>query len=111
MRDGDENLAKGSPSGDPLAMTTTGCCVCEANDKRKLLEVALVSGERAMLCGSHALMHRRSKMQARSVLELRELLRDKRGGSDRRGDSTDALGAALSAAFAGERRALDRRGA
>jgi hypothetical protein len=104
-------LAKGASPGDPLAMATTGCCVCEGIDKRTLVEVLLVSGERAMLCGSHALMHRRSKVQARSVLELRELLRDKRGGADRRGDHTDALGAALSAAFAGERRALDRRGA
>jgi hypothetical protein len=95
-------------------MTTTACCVCEASDKRSLVEVTLLGGARATLCGSHALMHRRSTVQARSIQQLRALLRNKRAGSERREgreDKRDALGAALSAAFGRERRTLDRRGA
>jgi hypothetical protein len=53
-------------------------------------------------------MHRRSPAQARSIPELRQILSERRRRRERRSDG-DALGAALSAAFAGERRAADRR--
>jgi hypothetical protein len=90
-------------------MTLDECCVCQASDKRTLVEVLLVGGARATLCGSHALMHRRSAIQARSARELREVLRDKRARAERRDDSGDELGAALASAFAGERRTVERR--
>jgi hypothetical protein len=83
------------------------CCVCGAADARSLVQVTL-GGRRVTLCGSHALMYRRSPVQARSVPELRQLLSERRRRRERRHDG-DALGAALSAAFAGERRSADRR--
>jgi hypothetical protein len=85
------------------------CCVCGTSDARALVDVALVGGHHATLCGSHALMHRRSSAQARSESELRDLLRDRRGRRERRRDG-DELGAALTAAFSGGRRTTaDRR--
>jgi hypothetical protein len=84
------------------------CCVCGLRDARALVDVTLVGGTRATLCGSHALMHRRSPVQASSVAELRKLLRDRRGRRDRRG-SHDELGAALEAAFNGDHRRTERR--
>jgi hypothetical protein len=77
-------------------------------DARALLDVTLLGGARATLCGSHALMHRRSTVQATSPVELRKLLRDRRGRRDRR-ESHDELGAALEAAFNGDRRSAERR--
>jgi hypothetical protein len=90
-------------------MSLVRCCVCQASDKRGLVEVTLGGGAKATLCGSHALMHRRSTVQARSPRELRELLHDKRARPERRDETGDALGAALASAFAGERRAVERR--
>jgi hypothetical protein len=90
-------------------MTIVECCVCQASDRRSLVEVTLIGGERTTLCGSHALMHRRSAVQARTPEELRKVLRDKRARSERRDDEGDALGAALASAFAGERREVQRR--
>jgi hypothetical protein len=84
------------------------CCVCGESDGRALVEVGLAGGGRAMLCGSHAVMHGRAAPRARSESELRALLRDRRGRRDRRHDG-DELGAALTAAFSGERRTTDRR--
>jgi hypothetical protein len=84
------------------------CCVCKASDARALVEVVLVGGGRATLCGSHALMHRRSSMQARSPEDLRVLLSERRRRSERRSEG-DALGDALLAAFSGDRRASGRR--
>jgi hypothetical protein len=86
----------------------SSCCVCGARDARTLLEVALRGGARATLCGSHALMHRRSPVQAASVAELRALLRDRRGRRDRR-EGGDELGIALEAAFRSDRRGVERR--
>ena len=86
----------------------SSCCVCGARDARALMEVALRGGARATLCGSHALMHRRSPVQAASVDELRMLLRDRRGRRDRR-DVGDELGSALEAAFRTDRRGPERR--
>lgn len=85
------------------------CCVCGESDARALVDVKLVGGLWTTLCGSHALMHRRARMQARDVTELREILRDRRGARERRRGG-DELGAALVAAFNGERRRGGRRG-
>jgi len=82
--------------------------VCGASDARALVDIVLRGGARATLCGSHALMHRRSTTQASSEVELRRLLRDRRGRRDRREDA-DELGAALNAAFNGDKRGADRR--
>jgi hypothetical protein len=84
------------------------CCVCAASDARVLVDVTLRGGAHATLCGSHALMHRRAGEQASTEVELRRLLRDRRGRRDPRNDQ-DALGAALNAAFNGDRRGPDRR--
>jgi hypothetical protein len=87
----------------------SGCVVCGWSDKRALFDVHLVGGERTVLCGSHALMHRRARKRATTVRDLVELLRDRRG-ADRRGDEVDELGARLSEAFAADRRSgADRR--
>jgi hypothetical protein len=86
----------------------SSCCVCGMTDARSLADVVLIGGARATLCGSHALMHRRSPVQARSSAQLREMLGERRERGDRR-DEGDELGAALTAAFSGDRRAGDRR--
>ena len=84
------------------------CCVCGASDTRALVELTLAGGTRVVLCGTHALMHRRSRARARSAEELRHFYADRRVGGDRRGDA-DELAAALTAAFNGDRREGDRR--
>jgi hypothetical protein len=91
-------------------MTVLGssCCVCGARDARALEDVVLIGGAPATLCGSHALMHRRGATQARSTAQLRQLLGERRGRSERRSVG-DELGAALSAAFSDDRRVADRR--
>ena len=91
-------------------MTVLGssCCVCGASDGRALEDVVLIGGSHATLCGSHALMHRRSPMQARSTAQLRQLLGERRGRSERRSIG-DELGDMLAAAFSGDRRVADRR--
>ncbi len=55
-------------------------------------------------------MVRRAAVKARTEVELRELLRDRRGRRDRRQDG-DELAAALTAAFRAERRWVARRSA
>jgi hypothetical protein len=94
-------------------MTVLGssCCVCGATDARALAEIVLIGGERATLCGSHSLMHRRSVTQARSASQLREMLGERRARSDRRavGRDGDELAAALTAAFSGDQRVAERR--
>ncbi len=91
-------------------MTVLGssCCVCGASDARALEDIVLIGGARATLCGSHALMHRRSPTQARSAAQLRQLLGNRRSRAERR-SSGDELADALSAAFSGDRRIADRR--
>ncbi|HXX69021.1 MAG TPA: hypothetical protein VEK07_17675 [Polyangiaceae bacterium] len=86
----------------------SSCCVCGNSDSRALSDVELESSTRVVLCGSHALMYRRSGARPRSESELRALLRDRRGRRDRRHDG-DELGAALTAAFSNDRRGTDRR--
>jgi hypothetical protein len=86
----------------------SSCCVCGECDGRALVDVVLLGGAHVTLCGSHALMHRRAMTQARTGTQLRELLGDRRNRSERRTEG-DELGAALSAAFSGDRRVADRR--
>jgi hypothetical protein len=86
----------------------SSCCVCGVRDARALVGVVLIGGARATLCGSHALMHRRSDVQARSPSQLRDVLGDRRERLERR-SSGDELAAALAAAFSGDRRVADRR--
>lgn len=88
---------------------SAACVVCGERDARALVEVALAAGAGAMLCGSHALMHSRARVPARTVAELRTQLQDRRGRRDRR-EEGDALGDALTAAFNGDRRGPGRRG-
>jgi hypothetical protein len=83
------------------------CEVCKLRDARALITVKLAS-EEVTLCGSHALMYRRTGRFARTRAELRELLRDRRG-RERRARAHDELAAMLTAAFAGERRRTQRR--
>lgn len=87
----------------------SSCCVCGNSDARALAEVELEGATRTVLCGSHALIYRRSGTTSRSESELRALLRERRGRRDRRQDG-DELGAALTAAFSNDRRSADRRG-
>ena len=84
------------------------CCVCGVHDARALVDVVLLGGAQATLCGSHALMHRRSRAQPRSESELRSLVNERRRRRDRRGVG-DELAAALASAFRGERRGQNRR--
>jgi hypothetical protein len=89
-------------------MIGSSCCVCGAVDARALVAVVLVGGAQVTLCGSHALMHQRAPVQARSSAQLREMLGDRRDRSDRR-CTGDELGEALAAAFSGDRRVAGRR--
>jgi hypothetical protein len=84
------------------------CAVCGARDERALVHVLLVGGCTTTLCGTHALMHRRSGQGQRSVSELRASLADRRARDDRRHEG-DELGAALAAAFGSEKRGTQRR--
>jgi len=60
----------------------SSCCVCGTSDARSLVDVVLMGGAQATLCGSHALMHRRSATQARTGVQLREILGERRGRRD-----------------------------
>jgi hypothetical protein len=91
-----------------MTLVGSSCCVCGARDARALEDIVLIGGVRVTLCGSHALMHRRSAAEARSAAQLRELLGERRGRSERR-STGDELAEALTAAFSGDRRMADRR--
>jgi len=80
-----------------------GCEVCGASDERALCEVQLSGGQRATLCGTHALMHLRLGRSAGSAAQLRSLIAERRR-TERR-EEYDVL----SAAFGGDRRAQERR--
>jgi hypothetical protein len=90
--------------------TVGPCAVCGMNDARALVAVDLTGGERATLCGSHDLMHRRAGSPATSVAALRTLFANRRG-TERRGTNgdVDELAEALSAAFCRDRRSSARR--
>jgi hypothetical protein len=90
-----------------------GCVVCGHTDERALVTTRLARGEVVVVCGTHELMHRRSKRKAQSTRELKAMLRDRRD-TKRRHPIPDELGARLIDAFSTsvERRASgDRRGA
>lgn len=80
-----------------------------------MLVMVRIGRDDVTLCGSHALMHRRSRAQAVSAEALPEVLGERRRRHDRRGDrdrrlgEIDALGQELTAAFAGERRGRGER--
>lgn len=93
-----------------LEASGSSCCVCGGRDARALVDVALSGGQQVTVCGSHALTFERHGGSARSVGELRAAVGERRGRRDRR-EEGDALGAALTAAFGGDKRVLDRRGA
>jgi hypothetical protein len=92
-----------------MQVARSACCVCGNSDSRALADVEIEGPTRVILCGTHALMYRRSGARSSSESELRALLRDRRGRRDPRQEG-DELGAALMAAFAGNRRSKDRRG-
>ena len=98
----------GTSSQTP-AIAGSACAICGLTDARALVAVD-VGGEKATLCGSHDLMHRRAAAPATSVTELRKMFGDKRG-SERRGGKgeIDELAEALSAAFLRDRRSGARR--
>ena len=86
------------------------CAVCGQTDARALCTTRLSNGDIVVVCGTHELMHRRSRRIAGNVSELTELVRDRRARDERRREEMDELGAQLSAAFRSERRASsDRR--
>lgn len=90
----------------------TSCAVCGEDDKRMLAIVQLRGGSEATLCGSHALMHARSKEDIRTADDLRRAFADRRSGTRRAAlSSGDELADKLQAAFTRERRAADRRSA
>jgi hypothetical protein len=91
-----------------MTLVGSSCCVCGARDARALEDIVLIGGARVTICGSHALMHRRSCAQARSAAQLRQLIGERRGRSERR-STGDELADALTAAFSGDRRVADRR--
>jgi hypothetical protein len=91
-----------------MTLVGSSCCVCGASDARALEDIVLIGGSRATLCGSHALMHRRSPAQARSIAQLRQLVGERRGRSERRSYG-DELADALTAAFSGDQRVAERR--
>lgn len=57
---------------------TGACAVCGASDARTLSFTRLEDGTRITVCGSHKIAHRRAVRLARSVDELRTMLRDRR---------------------------------
>jgi hypothetical protein len=88
------------------------CVVCGTSDARALCTTRLEGGELVVVCGTHELMHRRGPRVARSVDELKGLVRERRRRAERRLQGTgDELGLQLTEAFAGARRkaASDRR--
>ncbi|MDP9150097.1 MAG: hypothetical protein M3O36_09175 [Myxococcota bacterium] len=88
----------------------SSCCVCGANDARALIHVVLEGGAHVTLCGTHAVILRRSSAQplVTSPDQLRGLLRDRRDRGERRTEG-DELAAALAAAFQPDRRENERR--
>lgn len=86
--------------------SVTSCAVCGANDERMLAVVQLRGGNEATLCGSHALMHARSKADLTSVADLEMAFGDRRSETRRAAASPfgDELAERLTAAFTRERR-------
>ena len=93
-----------SPKSSPKS-----CAVCGEHDERMLATVQLRGGDEATLCGSHALMHARSKEDLRSVSDLKAAFGDRRSGTRRAAppaEHRDELAERLHNAFIRERRAI-----
>lgn len=90
-------------------LTAAACVVCGSTDARGLCTTRLAGGEEIVVCGTHELMHRRSRALARSAAELGALVSDRRMRDERRRDEPDELGARLVAAFCSDRRQTPRR--
>ncbi|MBX3230733.1 MAG: hypothetical protein KIT84_00840 [Labilithrix sp.] len=85
------------------------CAVCGVCDERMLAIVQLRGGSEATLCGSHALMHARSKADLRTVADLRMAFGERRSSTRRAVPSIenrDELAERLQSAFTRERRAV-----
>src|SRR5260221_11861925 len=88
------------------APTNGSCCsVCGQTDVRALCTTRLSNGDVVVVCGTHELMHRRSRTLAATVGELTEIVRDRRARGRRIPQEGDDVAAQLSAAFRSERRA------
>lgn len=86
------------------------CAVCGVSDERMLAIVQLRGGTEATLCGSHALMHARSKADLRSIADLRAAFADRRERARRAPQTSgDELADRLQSAFTRERRTQERR--
>jgi hypothetical protein len=87
------------------------CVVCGETDSRALATTRLARGDVVVVCGTHELIHQRSAARARTIVELRALVGERRDRPERRAMGGDELGEALSAAFTKrELRTSDRRG-
>lgn len=84
------------------------CAVCGEHDERMLAVVQLRGGDEATLCGSHALMHARSKEDLRTAADLKRAFGERRSGTRRAAppaEHRDELAERLTNAFIRERRA------
>jgi hypothetical protein len=91
------------------AIHARACVVCGATDARELSTTTLADGTRVPVCGSHELSHRRARVPARTVEELRALTLDRRSHGERRREDGDELGLLLTRAFAPQRRGAATR--
>jgi hypothetical protein len=82
--------------------------VCGTCDERALTTTRLASGDLVVVCGTHELMHKRAGRVAKTLSELRGMVKEKRLGRDRRAKG-DELGSELESAFSPHRRTADRR--
>lgn len=85
------------------------CAVCGTTDARVLVMTELHGGAAVTLCGSHAVMLRRSNVACRTVSELKVALADRRSNDRRAIGEVDELAERLASAFTRERRGADRR--
>jgi hypothetical protein len=91
------------------AIHARGCVVCGSTDARELSTTILADGAQVPVCGSHELSHRRARVAARTIQELRALTVDRRIQEDRRAPPGDELGLLLTEAFAPRRRRVSGR--
>lgn len=54
------------------------CAVCACNDIRMLTTTRLEDGSRVTVCGSHKVAHRRQERLASSIVELVEMIGERR---------------------------------
>lgn len=92
----------------PKVSPVRSCHVCGLKDARGLVTVALRSKEEVTLCGTHELMLRRAG-GAERVAEVKGALADRRDTVRRGPAGDDELAERLQAAFAPDRRRVERR--